>query len=237
MKKFQFNVQAKGGSGKSMLTYLQALREQANDRAYFVDFDSSVRTSRQQLKFLQGKTPPRFAVMGLLDSRDKLDRQLLFENLQQLTEKDYNVFYLDFGAPESDQLPALFSRDYTAEEFKQVEEELGVEFTFNVVIAGGAAYEACTNYLEKITALAGGLFDVCMYLNQSTFTGSPQLVEELQAYRVLNAGLITGLRLFGDFDVTTAPHKSILQKSGEGKGMEAYAFVEKIKILKELAKI
>ncbi|MDQ2719706.1 MAG: hypothetical protein M3Z26_08115 [Bacteroidota bacterium] len=55
MKQFQFNIQAKGGSGKSMLTYLQALKNETNQVTFFVDLDSSVQTSRQQLKFLQGK--------------------------------------------------------------------------------------------------------------------------------------------------------------------------------------
>lgn len=58
--------------------------------------------------------------MNLLDSRDKIDRQLLFENLMELKQKDYDEFYLDFGAPESDQLPSLFSKDFSLEEFKQI---------------------------------------------------------------------------------------------------------------------
>ena len=58
MKQFQFNVQAKGGSGKSMLTYLLALKYETDQRVYFIDLDSSVRTSLQQLKFLHGKSHP-----------------------------------------------------------------------------------------------------------------------------------------------------------------------------------
>lgn len=237
MKTFYFNIQSKGGAGKSMLTYLQALKEQANEKSYFVDFDSSVKSSCQQLKFLQGKTPPRFAMMSLLDIREKLDRQLLFENLYQLSQKNYDNFYLDFGAPESDQLPALFSKDYSIEEFKQVEEELNARFIFNIIIAGGGAYGPCTNYLEKITAIVKEAFEVNIYINQSSFTGTPQLIEELKVFGTAEENNINAIKLFGDFDITTAPHKNILQKIGEGKGMEAYAFVERIKIQKELSKI
>src|SRR5450432_852465 len=160
MKQFQLNVQAKGGSGKSMLTYLQALKNETNQRTYFVDLDSSVQTSRQQLKFLQGKKPARFAIMNLLDGRDKLDRQLLFENLLELCGKDYDAFYLDFGAPESDQLPFLFSKDYSVEEFKQIETELSAKFIFNIVVAGGGAYEGCTRYLQRLSALISGRFEI-----------------------------------------------------------------------------
>lgn len=237
MQQFQFNIQAKGGAGKSMLTYLQALKQQDNNRSYFVDFDSSVKSSLQQLRFLQGKTPSRFATMSLLDNREKLDRQLLFENLYELSQKDYDCFYLDFGAPESDQLPSLLSRDYTIREFKEVQDELDAQFIFNVVIAGGSAYEPCTYYLQKIVKLNNGVFEVNLYVNESTFSGTPGLINELKTFAAVNENHINAIKLYGDFDITTAPHKSILQKISEGKGMEAFQFIEKIKILKELSKI
>ena len=237
MQQFQFNIQAKGGAGKSMLTYLQALKQQGNDRAYFVDFDSSVKSSCQQLKFLQSRTPSRFAMMSLLDGREKLDRQLLFENLYELSQKDYDCFYLDFGAPESDQLPSLFSRDYTIEEFKEVQDELNAQFIFNVVIAGGSAYEPCTHYLQKIALLNRGVFETNIYINESTFAGTPQLIKELTVFGASGENCINAIRLYGDFDITTAPHRSILQKISEGKGIEAYEFIEKIKMQKELSKV
>jgi cellulose biosynthesis protein BcsQ len=237
MKHFEFNIQAKGGSGKSMLTYLQALKNETNPRSYFIDLDSSVKSSTQQLKFLQGKTPARFALMNLLDSRDKLDRQLLFENLLELTQKDYDHFFLDFGAPESDQLPSLFSKDYSIEEFKQIQDELNATFIFNIIVAGGGAYESSTKYLQKVTDLINGIFEVNIYINQSTFLNHPHLIEELKIFASIKKNKINALKLFGDFDSTTAPHKNILRSIEKGKGMDAYVFVEKIKIQKELAKI
>lgn len=237
MQQFQFNIQAKGGAGKSMLTYLQALKEQKNDRSYFVDFDSSVKSSCRQLKFLRGKTPSRFATMSLLDEREKLDRQLLFENLYQLSLKDYDCFYLDFGAPESDQLPSLFSKDYTIEEFKEVQDELNAQFIFNIVMAGGGAYEPCTQYLQKVVLLNKGLFEVNLYINESTFSGTPGLIKELTALGSDGAKHVNAIKLYGDFDITTAPHRSILQKISEGNGLEAFQFIEKIKVQKELSKL
>lgn len=237
MKTFYFNIQAKGGCGKSMLTYLMALQNQANPRAYFIDLDSSVRTSLQQLRFLQGKTPPRFATVDLLDHNARIDRQLLFERLQAESEKDFDSFYLDFGAPESDQFPSLFSKDYTVEEFKAVQDELEVKFVFNVVIAGGSAYPACTSYLQKIVAVAGGVFEINIYINLSTFTNHAMLVAELKTFGADAGNHIHAVKEFGDFDITTAPHKNILRKVEKGLGLEAYLFIEKIKINKELSKL
>lgn len=236
MKKFHFNLQSKGGVGKSFLTSLLALKYETDPNVYFVDLDSSVKTSSQQLKFLQGKNPPRFASMNLLDYRNKIDRQLLFENLLLLSQKDYTDFYLDFGAPESTEFPSLFSSDYTIDEFKQIETELSVQFILNIVIAGGSSYDACTTYLQHIIELVKENFEVNLYINQATFINKDK-IEELLIYAQIYKDCISEVKLFGDFDNTTAPHKSILKKIEEGLGMSAYVFVERIKILKEIAKV
>ena len=238
MKKIYFNVQAKGGAGKSLLTYLLALKNEKNDEAsYFIDLDSSVKSSLQQLKFIQGKKPARFAVMNLLDSKGKIDRQRLFENLQEISHKNYEIFFLDFGAPESDQLPALFSTDYSVNEFKQIETELGCQFIFNVIIAGGSAYQACTKYLQKIVDLVNGYFEVNIYANEGTFQNHPHLIEELKNYAAIDKDRIITVKEFADFDTTTIVHKNILQIIEEGKGIDAYQFIQRIKILKEIEKV
>lgn len=237
MKQFHFNIQSKGGCGKSMLTYLQALKNECNNSSYFVDLDSSVKTSTQQLKFLHGKKPARFAVMNLLDSRGMIDRQLLFQNLLELSKKNYDDFYLDFGAPESDQFPSLFSIDYTADEFKSIEEQLESKFIFNIIIAGGGAYEGCTNYLKKVTNLLNGAFEVNIRINEATFYNHPHLITEIVSFSETMPDKIRHVKYFGDFDSTASPHKNILNIIEKGRGAEAYVFIEKIKIQKELTKI
>lgn len=236
MKQFYFNLQSKGGVGKSMLTYLLALKNENNEQSYFCDVDSSVKSSTQQLKFLQGKTPPRFAVINLLDARNKIDRQLLFDNLMLLVQKDYQDYYLDFGAPESTEFPSLFSSDYTIEEFKQIAGELDARFIFNIVIAGGSSYEACTNYLQTIVELVKGVFEINIYVNRATFINQHN-IHEIYQYTELNKDFIHSLKPFGDFDNTTAPHKKVLKKIEDGKGLSAYEYVEKIIIHKEINKV
>lgn len=235
MKHIHFILQSKGGTGKSMLTYLLALKNENNLQTYFIDFDSSVKSSTQQLKFLQGKTPPRFARLNLLDERGKIDRQLLFENLQILVQKDYEEFYLDFGAPESEQFTSLFSKDYTIDEFKQIEQELNAEFIFNIVIAGGSSYLASTNYLHTIVQLNEQNFNINIYVNEFTFQNYKPLIAEVENYAKANS--ICCVKYFGDFDIEADPHKRILQNIADGRGMEAHVFVQGIKIQKELKKL
>jgi hypothetical protein len=235
MKKINFILQSKGGVGKSMLTYLLALKNEDHPQTYFVDFDSSVKSSTQQLKFLQGRTPARFAQMNLLDERGKIDRQKLFENLQTLVQKNYEEFYLDFGAPESEQFTSLFSKDYSIDEFKQIEQELKAEFIFNIVVAGGSSYLPSTHYLHTIVQLNEQSFSINIYLNEFTFQNYKPLLAEVENYAKANH--IHSVKYFGDFDADAAPHKNILKTIAEGKGIEAYAFIEKIKIQKELRKV
>jgi cellulose biosynthesis protein BcsQ len=236
-KRFHFNIQSKGGTGKSMLTYLQALKEQANKKSFFIDFDSSVKSSSQQLKFLQGKTPPRFATMSLLNDLEKLDRQLLLENLEELSNMDYTDFYLDFGAPESDQLPALFSIDYSVRDLMDFEKHLQAKFKFNIIVAGSSSYVPCTNYLQKVVDILKGEFEVNIYVNESTFLGSSELIDEISNFAKIETNKINLVKLYNSLDSTTLTHKKILQKISEGHGLETYTFIAKMNIHRQIAKI
>lgn len=236
-KTIRFNIQSKGGAGKSMITYLQALSEEENARSYFVDFDGSAKSSSLQLHFLKGRQPSRFAVLDLLDDRKKLDRQLLFENLYELAKKDVDTITLDFGAPESDQFPLLFTADYSVEDLKHIETELDCRFVFNVIVAGGSAYGPCTDYLKTIVRSVNGHFEVFVYLNKATFASQSYLLDEVMAYINTEKDRISGTKVFGDFDETASPHKNILHYISKGFGMEAYRYIERLKILKELEKI
>jgi hypothetical protein len=203
MKTFYFNIQAKGASGKSLLTYLLALKNETNQRSYFLDFSTNDKTSLQQLKFIQGKNPKRFGMMSLINSHDKFDRQLIFTNLLELSKKDFDEFFLDFGALESSQLLALFSMDYSIEEIKQIESELSASFVFNIVVAGGGAYMRCTAYLQKFARLLNGLFTVNIYVNQSSFFNHEPFLQEIEKYASATGNEISAVKYFGDFDNCT----------------------------------
>src|SRR3954464_5320818 len=76
MKTFYFNIQAKGGAGKSMLTYLQALKNEENESTLFVDLDNSTKTSIKQLKFLKDKK--RLVETDIIDAFRRIEREKLF---------------------------------------------------------------------------------------------------------------------------------------------------------------
>lgn len=58
MKTFYFNIQSKGGVGKSFLTALLALKYESDPSVYFVDLDSSVKQARSNSGSYRAKIHP-----------------------------------------------------------------------------------------------------------------------------------------------------------------------------------
>ena len=103
----EFTLQSKGGVGKSFHTYFRALSV-PDEHSLFVDVDSSTQTSTRQLKFLGAD---RLETISLLDNRDVLVRDTFLGYMESLAESSFEKIYMDFGAPESEQIPALIQRD------------------------------------------------------------------------------------------------------------------------------
>lgn len=236
MKTFYFNLQAKGGAGKSMLTYLQALKHEEHQSSVFVDFDASTKTSTRQLAFLLEKD--RLLEVAITDNIERIDREKLFQSLEELAELAFTEYYLDFGAPESEQLPKLFTLDFNVEEFKEFETTLNARFVFNVIIAGGPAYLSCMDYLQRFAAPLKGAFDVYAYVNEYSFQAHPELMDEAQSFIKMQNGTIKGAKLFGNISVERNSGQNILEAISAGKGMPGHtSFAAKTVIRRELGKL
>lgn len=211
MKTFHFIVQSKGGVGKSFLTYLLATKYTEQEDMLFCDADSSTQTSTKQLRFLAGN---RLANINLLDERKKIARDKIFEILQELNEMPYSKIVIDFGAPESEQLPALVSVDFTPEDLREFAQFLEANFVLNVVIAGGTAYASSAQYLVSIVKAFKELFTIKVWINESTFEGFQNQKSDIK-------GLAAKLKLevgeFGDLSqnvIKTAIVSNIEQGGG-----------------------
>lgn len=237
MKHIYFNVQSKGGAGKSMLTYLQALKHENDFTAAFIDLDSATGTSLQQLKFI-GAHDNRLFKVDILDFHKKIEREKLFTVIEKCCSMPPENFYIDFGAAESEQLLKLLAIDFTAEELKEFEKEQDAKFVFNVIIAGGTSYVASVEYLKNFLVLIGGSFEVVVYANEFTFKGQSFLLEELRRFVTSTKGLIKSLIMFGNFFPERVSGTQIMEAMKMGKGREGLnSFSTKIIIRKELAKI
>jgi hypothetical protein len=191
MKELNFILQAKGGVGKSLLTYLLGIANQNCDKSLFVDLDSSTGTSSRQLKFLGGS---RTEAVSLLNEKEVLVRDNLVSYIESLVDAPFERVYFDLGAPESEQFPALLELDLP---FKQFVDELDCRANFHVVIGGGGAYIPSVDYLQKLVIALRSEFEVTVWQSITTFKNFSTLSEELKR----NCEVL-GLRFrtFGDFD-------------------------------------
>lgn len=238
MKTFIFNLQEKGGTGKSFLTVLQAYKEQDNERALFADADASTKSTIRNLKFLENRKPLRIAEVSLLDSRGKIVRDKLLSIMEQMVkELDYDNYYLDFGAPESQQFTELITKDLLPSDLKAFEEHLNAKFIFNIIVAGGTAFGSCTDYLKKQVDLLGDHFELNIMANEAMFYNFEHLLEELKAFADASGKKVNAVKVFGDFDISNETGKNILSNIEKGLGLEHLSFTAKLKMKNELAKI
>lgn len=236
MKTFYFNIQSKGGAGKSMLTYLQALKNENNETVAFVDLDSSTQTSKRQLKFLSAKK--RLFEVDIFDNIRKIEREKMFLIIEALNNNEFSEIYIDFGAPESEQLPGLFSIDFSIDEFKEFETGLGCKFVFNVIVAGGTAYTSSIEYLKRITELIKGKFDVYAYVNEFTFHNYSHLIDEVRVFAKATKGLIKDVKPYGAIHIDRNSGQLITENIKEGKGFKEFnSFAAKTIIKREISKV
>jgi len=225
MKQLHFIIQAKGGVGKSLLTYLLALTQQDSPGSLFVDVDSSTQTSTRQLHFLGDS---RTESLSLLNDKEVLVRDNLISYLESLAESPFETIYFDFGAPESEQLPALLERDVPFREFL---DELGCEAHFHVVVGGGGAYASSVAYLQKILKALQEQFEVTVWKSLTTFNNFPVLAEELQR----NCQLMhLALKGFGDFEPSSNLGGQILDGIRKGYQLAEYQTGARLRLKKEL---
>lgn len=237
MKQFYFNVQSKGGAGKSMLTYLQGLKHEEDAQTAFIDLDSSTQTSSKQLCFLNAQLNRLFEV-DILDELRKIEREKLFSVLEKANETPFENIIIDFGAAESEQLIQLLSIDFPIFDFKEFENYLNASFSFNVVMAGGPSYLACFSYLKQLISVLDSKMPVFIYANEFTFKNQSQLIDELREFSDQSEGAIKAVIPFGNFFPDRVSGMQLMENIKAGKGNGAIlSFVTKIIVRNELAKI
>ncbi|MEZ0483199.1 hypothetical protein [Fibrella aquatica] len=237
MKEFHFILQAKGGVGKSYFAYLQALRLENEPGALFIDIDNSTRTTTRQLAFL--KKQKRVANISLFNERDKQDRQRLPAILVELATEPFNKYYLDFGAPESEQFPAMLRQDFSAQLLQTVEQHIQAKFIFHCIIAGNTAFKSCMEYLVELANQLYNIFPIEVQLNEFSVTG--QSGESEKEQRAILANLCKQhslpLKSFGRIDPTDAPGRNIVHYAQTGKGLSEFGFIEGLMMKQELEKM
>ncbi|MCU0468926.1 MAG: hypothetical protein MUF58_10010 [Arcicella sp.] len=230
-------MQNKGGVGKSMLTYLLALKHQKDsnegienlDKILFADGDILNLTTDRQCKFLT------IAHVNLMDKNQKFQRDKLLRSLEYFSKVEADIIYIDFGASESGQFPALVSLDYSSDLFQDFAQNFEIEIIVNVVVAGGTSFIPCTDFLKNVVLALNRKITVCVWANDWTFKNdTPESLAELSIY-CQKEGL--AMNRFGNFDTDSSVGSEILNKIKFGCGFNDYDFIHKMTLRKELDRL
>lgn len=225
MKRVNLIIQSKGGVGKSLLSTLIGLKRMGSETTAFVDLDSSTQSSLRQLAFLD---PARLETVSLLNEKQVLVRDNLISYLESLSEAPFDEIFFDFGAPESEQFPALIERDLPFDEFLHL---LEMEVFYHIVIGGGSAYLPSINFLQQMLRIVPERESVRVWASITTFNQYPQLLEEL-VQNCKKMGLT--LKFFGDFDPQSHLGGQILDFIRQGIALDKYSPGARLRMRKEL---
>lgn len=170
----------------------------------------------------------RFEAFSLLDNRERLMRDLFIGYVESLSGSPFEKVFMDFGAPESEQLPALITRDIDLKEWC---DELGMTAVFHIIIGGGGAYLASIQFLEKMRAALNSRFQMVIWQNLFGFAQFPALSRELEENC---SALGLDLRRFGDFEPASLLGGQILDGIRNGYALQDYPPGARLRLKKEL---
>ncbi|MBC7407737.1 MAG: hypothetical protein H7339_05050 [Arcicella sp.] len=226
-QKINLVISNKGGCGKSTLFYLFALANKHDPNALFVDCDFQTETSTRQVSlFLE---PSQFQTLKLVDERNVLQRDKIISFWESLMNTPNVECFMDFGSAESEGLLHLIEDDVPFVEFANA---VNQEFVFNVVVAGGAAYKACVNYLIKLHTILKNKFKIVVYANLTSFSQFPELHKELHnnIKKMNNTEIVD----WGDIQPSTFIGTQILDNIRRGGDISNLSIGPKLKLIREL---
>ncbi len=156
-KKLKLIATAKGGAGKSILTFIMAEKHR---NAVILDLDDATKTSSQQLSY---RSP---SLVSFLDPMtERIDRSA-FNNLwESIAEADNEFFIADLGASVAEQLPMYFETS-TPEVIAGLLTLYSIDLQIICVVGGGNNFKATMEYLLKTLNATHGCFEIVVAHNR-----------------------------------------------------------------------
>jgi hypothetical protein len=148
---------AKGGIGKSILSYLVAEKHQ---HSIILDADDATTTISKHLAY---RNPIKVSFLDPATKR--IDRSSFNSLFESVAAADKDLFTVDMGASVAEQFPKYF----VATNPKNVREMLdvsGIELQIICVVAGGNNFRATMEYLVEVIESVGGLFEIVIACNK-----------------------------------------------------------------------
>ena len=154
-KLVQFVCQSKGGVGKSVLTYLLALKYPEAD---ILDMDDATKTTMRQLAFREPQH------VSFLNDFKTIDRGMFNNFIENVAEAEEEHIICDLGASVSEQLPYYF-KDVDAVSVSGMLEEVGLSLSLICVVGGSDIFSSTMHYLQELVLAVNGAFEITVAIN------------------------------------------------------------------------
>lgn len=168
MKKVNLVLQSKGGVGKSLFLWFVAQVERDNPTA-FIDLDESTQTSSARLGSVVGQE--RVKHFKILNENKKLEREKILNLFETLAKSKTDKWFIDFGAPESEEFRKLLEFDINVDLLVSELERIGIKLTIYIILAGKDALVSCLNYYNAFQNIVGNKISILALMNEGTFGG------------------------------------------------------------------
>ena len=155
-KKIHFITQAKGGAGKSVLTFI--LAEKYKD-AILLDLDDATTTTMKQLAYRQ---PVRVSFLDPVTKR--IDRGAFNGLFESVIAAGKELFIADLGASVAEQLPKYLSMN-GIELITDVLKACDIQLQINCVVGGGNIFKATMEYLVELVDATNGALEIIVAHN------------------------------------------------------------------------
>lgn len=227
-KTLNFVIQSKGGVGKSFMIWLSANVYQNDEKTIFIDLDNSTKTTNKRLASVIDES--RISHYSILDEQKKIEREEFLNMLDTFSQADFNQMFIDFGAPESEELLKFLQYEFSAETLKDACEELGIEINFMIVLAGNDTITACLSYSVTITNLVKEHFKTYWFLNLGLSGGIDARTATIDTINdvIQQAQLNTQVIPFGDLGFSQSA-KDIIQMLANNSKPSELSFASNLK--------
>lgn len=220
MKKLQFICQSKGGSGKSILTFLLAEKYK---KAIILDLDEATKTSSLQLAYRDPKK------ISFMNAENNIDRGLFDTFMETVASSKNGHFLCDLGGTTSEQLTIYFKQ--MGSELKPVLTDMGINLELYVVVSGGNNFVQTITYLDELVLAGKSDFQIKVFKNEYYDFTSDQTTA-LESYCELHELDLIPYTISVDRNETT--QNRIIQVLNAGKGTSELTSFNKLYFNKAL---
>ena len=225
-KKIHFITQAKGGSGKSVLTFMLAEKYK---NAMLLDLDDATTTTMKQLAY---RDPIK---VSFLDRETKrIDRGAVNGLFESLIDAKEDLFIADLGASVAEQLPKYLSMN-GIEVITDLLNASEIQLQIICVIGGGNIFKATMEYLVELVAATSGALEMVIG-HSGGYPFSDEQQNPLQRYAGQNNLQVIHFDLVKDKGETAMRTVENVLKAGRGiSGLSPFSSIYFKKPIEQLS--